>query len=802
MAIKRLLIALALSAAPLAVIAQPINYGSVAGVGGGGSGCTGSFCAATAPLAPNLGGTGLNNSSATGFPLWTAGVQSIISSSGTGNVARVTAPTISAPILSGSVTLSNITGSTQCLHVNTSGAITGTGSDCGAGGGGLTIGTTTITSGTGGRVLYDNAGVLGEMTTSGSGTALALAASPTINALTVTGSLTATGLVTNADLQNSAITIGGASTALGGAVTGTTILDSIGSTQGNILYRNGANWTVLAPGTSGQLLQSGGAAANPSWVTASGTGNALFGTTSGNTANDAVCMSNTTVGVADCGFAPAQPSTLLIEATNFTLTAAQWKNQDPVQATATLAETFPAVSTLNANGVQLLQNASQSAVVTITPNVVDQVCITGSACAAANTPVALSAGFGAWITVATGKIYVTPIPYASGSGSGTVNAGTSGQVAYYASSSAAVSGQSLSALIDSALGSTQGNILYRNNSIWTVLAPGTSGQLLQSGGAAANPSWTTASGTGNTSTLALGAQSITSTQFNASGYYYVASGPSTLTFSASSGFSRNAFMHLAASGGTITITPNAADQICVSNASCLSAGVSFVIPSGSGATVATPSSGFLEVQPVTGNVTASSSVYGVAKCDGTTITCVNGVMTAVGGGGSGAYTLVSTQTASGSASLSWTGLTGTNYSLVCSNMLTATNGTTLYVQYGTGGTPTWVTTGYAWSSQDISTGGSQVINSGTSDPGIALGASTQSSTAPSTVLTMQLYNLSGSVYHMTSNTGFFQTGGGGIVSFTGGGYLPGNTTAVTAIRVIESSGNITSGFCSLYSIQT
>ncbi len=50
------------------------------------------------------------------------------------------------------------------------------------------------------------------------------------------------------------------------------VLDMICSTQGDILYRDAAAWLCLAPGTSGQLLQSGGAAANPSWLTASGTG--------------------------------------------------------------------------------------------------------------------------------------------------------------------------------------------------------------------------------------------------------------------------------------------------------------------------------------------------------------------------------------------------------------------------------------------------------------------------------------------------------------------------------------------------
>lgn len=58
-------------------------------------------------------------------------------------------------------------------------------------GGGLTIGTTTITSGTTGRVLYNNAGIVGEMTTSGSGTQLALTNSPTFTTPTL-GAATAT----------------------------------------------------------------------------------------------------------------------------------------------------------------------------------------------------------------------------------------------------------------------------------------------------------------------------------------------------------------------------------------------------------------------------------------------------------------------------------------------------------------------------------------------------------------------------------------------------------------------------------
>ena len=61
-------------------------------------------------------------------------------------------------------------------------------------------------------------------------------------------------------------------------------------------------------------------------------------------------------------------------------------------------------------------------------------------------------------------------------------------------SSVAPSYNSLSSIIDADIGSAQGDILYRNNTGWTVLTPGTSGQVLQTGGASANPSWATVSG--------------------------------------------------------------------------------------------------------------------------------------------------------------------------------------------------------------------------------------------------------------------------------------------------------------------
>ena len=75
-----------------------------------------------------------------------------------------------------------------------------------------------------------------------------------------------------------------------------------------------------------------------------------------------------------------------------------------------------------------------------------------------------------------------------------VNSGASGNVAYYAGTGAVISGESVSALLDSSIGSTQGTIIYRGASTWGALTPGTNGYFLETQGASANPTWAPASG--------------------------------------------------------------------------------------------------------------------------------------------------------------------------------------------------------------------------------------------------------------------------------------------------------------------
>jgi hypothetical protein len=83
--------------------------------------------------------------------------------------------------------------------------------------------------------------------------------------------------VTYAKLQNVSATsrVLGRKTASAGNAEECTlseVLDMIGSAaQGDILYRDASGWARLGAGTSGHFLKTQGAAANPTWASASGT---------------------------------------------------------------------------------------------------------------------------------------------------------------------------------------------------------------------------------------------------------------------------------------------------------------------------------------------------------------------------------------------------------------------------------------------------------------------------------------------------------------------------------------------------
>lgn len=50
------------------------------------------------------------------------------------------------------------------------------------------------------------------------------------------------------------------------------VLDDLGATEGDILYRSASGWVVLGPGTAGQVLTTGGTGADPAWAAGGGGG--------------------------------------------------------------------------------------------------------------------------------------------------------------------------------------------------------------------------------------------------------------------------------------------------------------------------------------------------------------------------------------------------------------------------------------------------------------------------------------------------------------------------------------------------
>ena len=161
----------------------------------------------------------------------------------------------------------------------------------------------------------------------------------------------------------------------------------------------------------------------------------------------------------------------------------------------------------------------------------------------------------------------------------TLAIGSAYQVKAVNAAATAPSWQGLSSLIDNALtASAQGSILYRNASSWVALAPGTSGNVLTTAGAAANPSWSaitvsgviapTQGGTG----IANNASS-TLTISGAFGTTLTVSGTTSVTLPTSGTLLSTAVAVTPAQGGT-GISNNAASTITISGASPITLTVS------------------------------------------------------------------------------------------------------------------------------------------------------------------------------------------------------------------------------------
>lgn len=147
--------------------------------------------------------------------------------------------------------------------------------DCGfAPIGGLTVGTTTITSGTNTRILYDNNGVLGEYTISGTGATVPMAAGAALTGLTGLGirDTSAAFDVTIAAASSATLTAGRILTLNMGNVAHILTLGTTASTGSGIIFPNTATDTVamLAIGQTFSATQTIIPAANTAALISTG----------------------------------------------------------------------------------------------------------------------------------------------------------------------------------------------------------------------------------------------------------------------------------------------------------------------------------------------------------------------------------------------------------------------------------------------------------------------------------------------------------------------------------------------------
>lgn len=116
-----------------------------------------------------------------------------------------------------------------------------------------------------GGVVSATTGGGGTVTSVGVGTGLATGGScpsPSTSPITTTGTIAFGCIPNNTILQNHS---GVSAQAVGSNISD--FLDSaMGNTQGDIIYRSGGGWVVLAPGTNGQIFETQGGSANPQWI--------------------------------------------------------------------------------------------------------------------------------------------------------------------------------------------------------------------------------------------------------------------------------------------------------------------------------------------------------------------------------------------------------------------------------------------------------------------------------------------------------------------------------------------------------
>lgn len=292
------------------------------------------------------------------------------------------------------------------------------------------------------------------------------------------------------------------------ALVGADLPNPAASAKGGVFsYAAVSNQFLTQIGTDGSVASAQPAFSNISGtatvaqggtgLTAGTSGGVLGYTASGTLASSVALTANALVLGGGAGATPAPMASLGTTTTVLHGNAAGAPTFGAVALTTDVSGTLPVANGGTGNTALAALTKSDDTNVTMT--------LGGSPTTALVNAASLTLGWTGTLAVSRGGIGVGTLAANGvllGNGTSAVSVtavGTAGQI-LAGNTAAAPTWQGVSAVIDN-LGSTQGQILYRNGSAWVPLAPGTSGQVLQTGGAGANPSWTSVGGTGTVTSV-------------------------------------------------------------------------------------------------------------------------------------------------------------------------------------------------------------------------------------------------------------------------------------------------------------